>query len=58
MADENEKNDERIVRVQVPVPESLRNSFKSATAANGVSMTDVIVECMEDYVKREKSRQK
>lgn len=34
------------------VPVKLHNSFKSVTAAEGENMTDVLLEFIEDYVRR------
>jgi hypothetical protein len=39
-----------IKRVNVNLEVSLHNSFKSATAAQGVDMSTVIVEFVRDYV--------
>ena len=34
------------------VPVDLHNSFKAATAAQGLNMTDVLMEYIEDYVSK------
>jgi predicted DNA binding CopG/RHH family protein len=39
-----------IKRVNINVEVSLHNAFKSATAAQGVDMTTVLMECIEKYV--------
>jgi metal-responsive CopG/Arc/MetJ family transcriptional regulator len=44
------KKEDRTVRVQVQMPESLRNKFKSVTAAEGQTMNEVILEFVEDYI--------
>jgi len=37
-------------RLNVNIPEQLHRSFKSATAAQGLEMTDVLPEFIEQYV--------
>ncbi len=37
------------------VPVELHNAFKSATAAEGKNMTDVLLEFIENYVSRSSS---
>jgi predicted DNA binding CopG/RHH family protein len=39
-----------IKRVNINVEISLHNAFKSATAAQGVDMTTVLMECIQKYV--------
>ena len=37
-------------RLNINVPEQLHRSFKSATAARGLEMTDVLMEFIQQYV--------
>jgi hypothetical protein len=37
------------------VPVDLHNSFKAATAAQGLNMTDVLMEYIKDYVEKNSS---
>lgn len=39
-------------RMNINVPTDLHNSFKAATAAQGVDMTTVLLEYIENYVAR------
>ena len=39
-----------IKRLNINVPTDLHNSFKAATAAQGLEMTDVLLKFIEDYV--------
>ena len=36
--------------MNINIPINLHNSFKSATAASGENMTDVLLKCIQDYV--------
>ncbi len=47
---QKKEREDRIVRVQVQMNESLRNKFKSVTAAKGQTMNEVILNFVEDYV--------
>jgi predicted HicB family RNase H-like nuclease len=38
-------------RMNLNVPIDLHNAFKTATAAQGTSMTDVLLEFIEEYVR-------
>jgi hypothetical protein len=40
----------RIKRLNVNISETLHRSFKSATAAQGLDMTDLILEWIQKYV--------
>jgi hypothetical protein len=42
----------KIKRMNINVELSLHNAFKAATAARGENMTDVLLEFIEDYVRR------
>ena len=41
-----------VKRMNVNIEESLHTQFKAATAAKGVNMTDIILEFIEDYVRK------
>jgi metal-responsive CopG/Arc/MetJ family transcriptional regulator len=41
---------DKTVRVQVPMAEELRNKFKSVTAAEGKTMSEVILNFVKGYV--------
>ena len=41
---------EQVKRMNLNVPLELHNSFKSLTAAQGMNMTDVLLEYIRDYV--------
>jgi hypothetical protein len=43
---------EEVKRMNLNVPVKLHNSFKSITAAEGQNMTDVLLEFIEDYIRR------
>jgi hypothetical protein len=40
------------------VPVELHNAFKAATAAQGLNMTDVLMEYIKDYVAKNSSKPK
>ena len=40
----------RLKRVNLNIPVELHNSFKAATAAKGLNMTDVLMEFIQSYV--------
>lgn len=40
------------------VPFSLHNSFKSLTAAQGENMTDVLLEFIRDYVRKHSPKER
>ena len=46
---------EKVKRMNLNVPVELHNSFKSATAAQGLNMTDVLMEFIKSYVARNSS---
>jgi hypothetical protein len=52
--------EQKVKRMNLNVPVELHNSFKAATAAKGVNMTDVLMEFIKDYVgkKSPKGRRK
>ena len=39
-----------VKRVNINVEVNLHNAFKAATAAQGVDMTTVLMECIQNYV--------
>lgn len=41
----------KVKRMNLNVPLELHNSFKSLTAAQGLNMTDVLLEFIQQYVK-------
>jgi hypothetical protein len=47
--------EQKVKRMNLNVPVKLHNSFKSVTAAEGENMTDVLLEFIEDYVRRHSS---
>ena len=42
----------KIKRMNVNIEQSLHTQFKAATAAQGVNMTDVLLQFIEEYVKK------
>ena len=44
------KEGKGIKRLNINVPTDLHNSFKATTAAQGLEMTDVLLEFIEKYV--------
>ncbi|HEY9652296.1 MAG TPA: hypothetical protein V6C95_16675 [Coleofasciculaceae cyanobacterium] len=44
------EDSDKTVRVQVPMAEDLRNKFKSVTAAEGKTMSEVILDFVKAYV--------
>ncbi len=42
----------KVKRMNINVEVSLHDAFKAATAAQGVNMTDVLMQFIEDYVKK------
>jgi hypothetical protein len=43
---------EKVKRMNLNVPVGLHNSFKAATAAQGLNMTDVLMVFIQSYVAR------
>jgi hypothetical protein len=43
---------EKVKRMNLNVPVELHNSFKAATAARGLNMTDVLMEFIQSYVSK------
>jgi hypothetical protein len=41
---------EKVKRMNLNVPVDLHNSFKAVTAAQGLNMTDVLMEFIQSYV--------
>jgi hypothetical protein len=46
---------EKVKRMNLNVPVDLHNSFKAATASQGLNMTDVLMEYIKDYVEKSAS---
>lgn len=46
---------EKQVAVRVLMPETTRNLLKAKAAKNGASMTEVILDFVEEYIEDEKS---
>ena len=44
------KDEPQVKRMNLNVPVDLHNSFKAATAAQGLNMTDVLMGFIQDYV--------
>lgn len=42
--------EQKVKRMNLNVPVDLHNSFKAATAAQGLNMTDVLMEFIKSYV--------
>ena len=42
----------KVKRMNINVEVSLHDAFKAATAAQGVNMTDVLMQFIEEYVKK------
>ena len=47
---------EKVKRMNLNVPVDLHNSFKAATAAQGLNMTDVLMEFIKSYVAKSSPR--
>ena len=47
---------EKVKRMNLNVPVHLHNSFKAATAAQGLNMTDVLMEFIKSYVAKSSPR--
>ena len=45
------RQEPQVKRMNLNVPLELHNSFKSLTAAQGLNMTDVLLEFIQQYVK-------
>ena len=53
------KSDEqRIKRMNLNVPLELHNGFKSVTAAQGLNMTDVLLEFIKNYIVKHEPKSK
>lgn len=49
------KKEEKTVRVQILMPETLRNQFKGVTASEGKTMGEVLTDFVQGYVKKKRS---
>jgi hypothetical protein len=45
-----EMTEQKVKRMNISVEVSLHDGFKAATAAQGVNMTDVLLQFIHDYV--------
>jgi hypothetical protein len=52
------KKVEKVKRMNLNVPVELHNGFKSATAAQGQPMTDVLLEFIKSYIAKHSPRPK
>lgn len=52
----NENNDQGMDTITISVAPELKRTFKSACAANGEKMTDVILRYIDGYVKPKNQR--
>lgn len=50
MSEIKKPEEPRLKRVNLNIPVELHNSFKAATAAQGMNMTDVLMQYIMDYV--------
>ena len=50
MSEIKKPEEPRLKRVNLNIPVELHNSFKAATAAQGLNMTDVLMQYIKDYV--------
>ncbi len=48
----------QVKRMNLNVPVDLHNSFKAATAAKGLNMTDVLMEFIQSYVDKHAGKPK
>ena len=46
------KAEHKVKRMNINVEVSLHDAFKSATAARGENMTDILLEFIEEYVRK------
>jgi hypothetical protein len=46
----NTVDGQKVKRMNLNVPVELHNSFKAATAARGLNMTDVVMDFIRNYV--------
>ena len=50
--------DQQVKRMNLNVPVVLHNSFKATTAAQGLNMTDVLMEFIQNYVTKHSPKPK
>lgn len=50
MSQISKAKEQELKRVNLNIPVDLHNRFKAATAAQGLNMTDVIMDFIESYV--------
>ena len=51
------KEEPLVKRMNVNIPIELHNQFKSITAAQGLNMTDVLIQYIQEYVDEETLKQ-
>ena len=54
----NRIEEQKVKRMNLNVPVEIHHSFKSVTAAAGQNMTDVLLEFIEDYIRRHSPEEK
>ena len=57
MSEIKKPEEPRLKRVNLNIPVELHNSFKAATAAQGLNMTDVLLEFIQSYVAKNSTKQ-
>ena len=58
MSQISKPEEQKVKRMNLNVPVELHNSFKSATAAQGQNMTDVLLEFIQNYVAKHSPKPK
>ena len=58
MSEISKPEEQKVKRMNLNVPVELHNSFKSTTAAQGVNMTDVLLEFIEGYIAKHSPKPK
>lgn len=58
MSQINNVDGQKVKRMNLNVPVELHNSFKAATAAQGLNMTDVVMDFIRNYVAKSAPRPK
>ena len=52
MAKQKDKQDKELKRVNIHIDPELHRAFKTAASSQGVNMTDLLLQFIEDYVKK------
>ena len=58
MSQISKAEEQQVKRMNLNVPVELHNSFKSATAAQGQNMTDVLLEFIQSYITKHATKPK